>query len=42
MKKKQVFRIKDLEYFGEVNKKGDPHGKGYHWTFTPFIIISQV
>ena len=29
MKKKQVFRIKDLEYFGEVNKKGDPHGKGF-------------
>ena len=33
MKKKQVFRLKsakyDAKYFGEVNKKGVPHGKGF-------------
>ena len=28
MKKKQVFRLKNAKYFGEVNKKGLPHGKG--------------
>ena len=29
MKKKQVIRLKDAKYFGEVNKKGAPHGKGF-------------
>ena len=28
MKKKQVFRLKNAKYFGEVNKKGLPHGEG--------------
>ena len=29
MKKKQIIRFPSAEYFGEVNKKGDPHGKGF-------------